>query len=191
FPSVAVLDSGQEMLATYVRAEAFEAVNMRVYLARSCNGGRSWQQEGPLPTGVGNQPWSETARLTCTPQGELIVLLTRFDRSAHLEEGLCNPQTMGLAPMRFLTLRSQDGGRTWSSPEPIQPPLRGPEFELCAPITCLSDGRWLLPTSTWRSWEGELPNGNRMVAFASQDHGRTWPSYLNVMTSPDNRLIFW
>ena len=39
--------------------------------------------------------------------------------------------------------------------------MAGPSFELCAPVTLLGDGRWLLPTSTWRGWDGALPNGHR------------------------------
>src|SRR5690606_12715178 len=91
----------------------------------------------------------------------------------------------------FLTMRSRDGGRTWSEPVTLDPPLVGPGFELCTPITHLPDGRWVLPTATWRGWDGELPNGNRMVAFVSEDRGRTWPRYLDVMRHPRDEVNYW
>ncbi|OPZ83154.1 MAG: BNR/Asp-box repeat protein [bacterium ADurb.Bin429] len=56
-------------------------------------------------------------------------------------------------------------------------------------MTPLRDGRWLLPTSTWRGWDGYCPNGTRMVAFVSHDFGHTWPEYLDIMHQPG--IIFW
>ncbi|MBO9607168.1 MAG: exo-alpha-sialidase [Paenibacillaceae bacterium] len=76
-------------------------------------------------------------------------------------------------------------------PEPIKPPLVGPSFEMNAPIVSVQDGRWLLATSTWRGWDGECPNGMKMVAFVSADRGRTWPAYSDVMDGGRERVIFW
>jgi hypothetical protein len=61
---------------------------------------------------------------------------------------------------------------------------------LCSPITPLRDGRWLLPTSTWRDWQGYCPNGTRTVAFVSHDRGRTWPEYLDLYGGPGNIIYF-
>ena len=94
-------------------------------------------------------------------------------------------------PTEFLLLRSQDGGHTWTDPRPIEPPLVGPCFELCCPVTPLADGRWLLPTSTWRSWDGECPNGMKMISFVSADQGRSWPEYIDVLADPEGGVIYW
>jgi sialidase-1 len=90
-----------------------------------------------------------------------------------------------------LLFRSRDYGRTWSKPKTIEPPLAGPEFELCAPVTPLSDGRWLWPTSTWCDWKGRWPSGKKMVAFVSHDRGRSWPDHMDVMVDPKQRVRFW
>ncbi|MCC6681256.1 MAG: exo-alpha-sialidase [Phycisphaeraceae bacterium] len=190
FPSLVNLGHN-ELLATYACGEAFEAVHLRPHVSRSRDGGRTWQYEGQLPTGIGEQAVSEIGRVNVMPDGEVVLLLCRWDRRHREDEGLVNTQTMGLVPNHFLIVRSRDKGRTWSNPRAIESPLNGPGFELCAPITPLRDGRWLLPTSTWRGWDGQLPNGNRMIAFVSTDRGQTWPTYLDVMHHPQDEVIYW
>jgi len=190
FPSVVALPDG-DWLASYMLGEAFEAVDTRVHLSRSMDQGLTWQPEGLLATDLEGRLVSESGRLTVTPEGDVIALLHRHDRSKHPHEGLANPENMGFVPTDFAISRSSDGGRTWSTPENLDPPLVGPSFELCCPITPLSDGRWLLPTSTWRGWEGDLPNGDRMLAFISHDRGATWPSYVDVMRDERPDMMFW
>lgn len=189
FPSVAALPNG-ELLATYILAEAFEAVNARMHVSRSTDGGQSWQQEGPVFAPRNDRLMSEFARVSITPDGELVVVLVRCDRTEHPDEGLANPATVGFVPTEVSLARSTDCGHTWSKPEPITPPLPGP-FELCTPITFLRDGRWIWPTSLWPNWESHRPDSGRMVALASADRGRTWPAYLDVMRCPNDNLIFW
>ncbi len=188
FPSVVCLDHGT-MLATLVLGEAFEAVNCHTHVARSTDNGRNWVLEGPIAPSTPTRLTSDSCRLTVLPDGELVAFMVRADRSAHPDAGLCNPDTLGFVPTELALLRSRDAGRTWSAPERLTPPLIGPEFELCAPVTPLRGGRWLLPTSTWRGWDGYCPNGMRMVAFVSEDRGASWPTYLDVMHAPG--CIFW
>ena len=190
FPSVAALPDGR-LLAVFALAEAFEATNMHTFCARSEDAGETWAVLGPLDTAQPGRLTSDAGRITLLPSGEVAALLQRADRSEHPEEGLANPETMGFVPTEFLVLRSSDGGSTWSRPAPIEPPLVGPSFELCSPITVLEDGRWVLPTSTWPAWDGYGPNGTRMVAFVSEDGGRTWPTYWNVMEHPRDQVVYW
>lgn len=190
FPSVAML-SDDELLTTLVLGEAFESTNLHTCVARSTDRGRTWQFEGPIYPGTSDRLTSDSCRLTSLPDGEVVALMARFDRSAHPDEGLTNHRTLGFVPTELLLLRSADQGRTWTEPQPITPPLTGPSFELCCPLTPLRDGRWLLPTSTWRGWDGECPNGMKMVAFVSHDRGQNWPEYVDVMADPARRAIYW
>jgi sialidase-1 len=191
FPSVAALPNG-ELLATYTLAEAFEAVNARLHVSRSSDDGKTWQAEGPMFADMAARSYvSEFGKTSVSPDGEVITNIVRHDRSEHPDEGLTNAANLGFVPLEILIGRSSDGGRSWGQPSVVRPPLVGPSFELCSSVTFLRDGRWILPTSTWMDWNGNLPNGNRMVAFVSSDRGRTWPKYLDVMHSPDDNLIFW
>jgi len=190
FPSVTLLPDG-EMLATVVLGEAFEAVNLRTHLFRSSDQGEHWQHEGPLYRGTPERLTSDCARLTALPSGDLVVFMIRHDRSDHPDEGLTSHETLGFVPTELLLLRSSDRGRTWTGPEPIVPPLVGPSFEMCCPITVLRDGRWLIPTQTWPGWHGDCPHGIRMMALVSRDQGRSWPEYLDVMRAADGTVYFW
>jgi sialidase-1 len=190
FPSVVVLPGG-ELLASMVLGEAFEAPNCHTYLARSTDNGENWQLQGLLYPGTTDRLTSDASRLTALPDGEVVAFMVRADRTDHPDGGLTNPETMGFVPVELLLVRSQDGGRTWNEPQPLTPPLVGPAFELCSPITPLKDGRWLLPTSTWRGWNGDCPGGMRMVALISADRGQSWPQYVEVMADPARQVIYW
>ncbi len=190
FPSVAVMANG-EMLATLVLAEAFEATNAHTHIARSSDNGESWHLEGPIYPGTTDRLTSDSCRLTALAGGELVAFMVRHDRTDHPDEGLTNPATLGFAPTELLLLRSQDWGHTWTEPEPLIPPLVGPSFEMCCPITPLHDGRWILPTATLRAWDGDGPHGMKMVAFVSHDRGQSWPEYMDVMGDPAQQVAYW
>jgi hypothetical protein len=190
FPSVAVMANG-EMLATIVLGEAFEATNLRTHVCRSTDNGENWQLEGPIYPGTGKRLTSDCCRLTVLPDGEVVVLMMRYDRTDHSDEGLTNHENLGFVPTELMLLRSTDFGHKWTEPKAFEPPLVGPSFELCSPITVLKDGRWVLPTQTWPGWNGDCPNGIRMVAFVSHDRGKTWPEYWDVMNEPEGRTFFW
>jgi hypothetical protein len=190
FPSVVTLPGG-EMLAAFALAEAFEAADMHTCLARSRDGGETWQFEGRMTPGTSDRLTSESVRLAVLPDGEIVAAMVRCDRTDHPGEGLTNPATLGFVPNEFLLLRSRDRGRTWSDPEPLDPPLVGPCFENCSPVRPLATGRWLLPTSTWRGWDGECPNGMKAVAFVSHDRGKSWPECVDVFDGSARGVIHW
>lgn len=190
FPSVASLPNG-EMLATLCLAQAFEATDLHTYVARSTDDGETWTLEGRLYPGTPDRLTTDSSRLTVLPEGEAVVYLVRHDRTEHPDAGFTNEANLGFVPTELLLLRSQDGGHTWSPPKPLTPPLVGPSFELCSPVTVLRDGRWLLPTATWRDWDGYCPNGMRTIAFVSHDQGRTWPEFLDLYGGPDGEVIYF
>ena len=190
FPSVVVTSSG-DLLASIVLGEAFESPHSHTHIARSTDGGETWQLEGRIYPGTADRLTSDACRITALPHNEVVAFMVRADRSAHPDEGLTNPENLGFVPVELLIVRSTDGGHTWTEPQALTPPLIGPSFELCSPITPLRDGRWLLPTHIWHGWDGYCPNGLKLVAFVSHDRGQTWPEYVDVMVDADQRLIYW
>jgi hypothetical protein len=87
---------------------------------------------------------------------------------------------MGFVPMDLFLVTSSDGGTTWSRSRRIEPPVIGPEFEVCHAIIELQDGRWLIPTQTWRGWDGDCPEGMRAIALVSHDRGQSWTDAIEV-----------
>jgi hypothetical protein len=189
FPSLALLPQG-ELLAAFALGAGFESLDQRTVLARSCDHGRSWQYEGPLFTETTVPPSSSNVRMSCVEDGELVAMGARWNRS-RADEGLTNSHNLGFVETELILLRSLDGGRSWSGPTTVAPPLVGPSFEICCPILALHDGRWLFPTSTWRGWDGDCPNGMKAIALVSYDRGATWPAYVDVMDGSAEGVIFW
>lgn len=189
FPSAVLMANG-ELLATIVLGEAFESPHMHTNVVRSTDNGETWQLEGPIYPGTTNRLTTDHSRTTALPDGEVVVFMSRRDRTDHPDQ-VINPETMGMVPTELMILRSQDYGHTWTEPKAFTPPLVGPSFELCCPITPLSDGRWILPTHTWPGWDGESPAGMKMVAFVSHDRGQSWPEYVDVMRDPEQRVCYW
>lgn len=189
FPWVVGLENG-DLLASFVLAEAFEAVDSNTYTSRSSDMGATWSEPTPILSKIGNELRSNCSRLTALGNGNLVTLMVQGNREDHRDEGLANPENMGFVPTELL-MRSADSGNSWSEPEVVVPPLIGPAFEACSPVVVLKDGRWLWPTSTWRGWDGYCPNGMKMVALVSHDQGKTWPDYLDVMDGTADNIIYW
>lgn len=189
FPSPVNLGGG-ELLCSMVLGEAFESADCRLYLARSNDNGESWTLQGRMLPEAPEGRYSEACRIMRASDGTLAANVFRYDRHRE-EEGLANPDTLGFVETELSVWRSMDGGITWAGPDVIEPPLVGPEFELCSPMVELADGRWLLPTSTWRAWDGADPAGMKAVAFISHDRGATWPEYVDVLDGVSERVIYW
>jgi hypothetical protein len=189
FPSLVLLPNG-ELLASFAIGSGFEAADQHTELARSADGGRTWSLAGAVFNERGDRPTSANVRISRVPDGELLAVGVRADRS-RADEGLTNPATQGFVETELILLRSSDDGHSWRGPDVVAPPLVGPSFELCSPVVPLSDGRWLWPTSTWKGWDGDSPNGMKAIALVSHDRGLTWPEYVEVMNGVAENVIFW
>lgn len=190
-PSIVRLDNG-ELLASFDLGQAVEALDYRTWMSHSTDEGRTWSQ----PTRILNddparkRTVTQSIRFGRTRDGEVTGFGTWHFRD-RAEEGLVNRENLGYTDMELFLLRSKDGGRTFSPPSHIEPPLVGPGFELCHSIIELSDGRWLAPTSTWRNWDGDEPNGMQCIALVSHDRGQTWPEYLKIADRTSEKVICW
>ena len=189
FPSVVQLPGG-DLLATFTMGQAFESADLASYVARSRDRGRTWAFEGPLYTGAKSAHCSNCCRIAHVRDNHLAAFVMFHDRT-RADCGLANPENLGFVETELAIVESADAGRTWAPPRFVEPPLVGPSFEMNSPIVILRDGRWLIPTSTWRGWVGDCPNGMKAVAFVSHDQGRTWPEYIDVMADPAGAVIHW
>lgn len=186
FPSAVKLPSGR-MVATFSIGEAFESADLHAYASVSDDNGKTWSEPREL---WGKVPsFCDFCRISLLDSGEITAIVSRCDRSRP-DSGLANPDTMGFTETEFWTQRSTDG-ENWSEPQKIEAPLVGPSFELCAPIRQLSDGRLILPTSTWKGWDGYCPNGMKAVALVSSNNGKTWDEYMDVMADTEDNIIYW
>lgn len=188
-PSVVEVEPGH-LLASFDLGEAVESLNYRTYLSDSTDGGKTWSEPRRWCPDVGSRCQSHSIRLSRMRDGTLVGMGGRFFRD-NPEEGLVNRSNMGYVEMTLFTIRSHDGGRTWDSPVDVEAPLVGPGFEMCHRIVELSDGRWLFPTSTWRGWNGDCPNGLQAIALVSHDRGQSWQEWISVVDEFRDGRISW
>ena len=188
-PSVVLLDDG-ELVVSFDLGQAVEALDYRTYISRSADNAQTWSDPVRLFEETLDRPTTHTVRISRTADGTLLGFGSRAYRDDS-EQGLVNRETLGYAEMDLILLKSHDRGRTWEGPTTIEPPLVGPGFEMCHGIRELRDGRWLAPTSTWKGWNGETPNGMSAFALVSHDRGQTWPEAIQVMDAYDQGIIHW
>ena len=119
FPSIVRLPDGNVVCGLDI-GSAFEATDVRSYVCRSSDEGKSWSE----PSLVFQPPpaTSTTCRIHATPDGQIVGLACLMDRS-RADEGLANPATDGFVRTQWALVRSADGGRTWSAPHAFDPPL--------------------------------------------------------------------
>ena len=189
FPSVARLKNG-DMVTAFSLGEAFESEDLHSFYSVSKDGGVTWQFCGELFSSLEDVPASDCCRISTDSDGELVAFIVRHHRTRP-DQGLANPENMGFVQTDLMLLRSTEEAITWSGLEKINPALVGPSFELCSPVVFLSDNRWIIPTSTWKGWDGYCPNGMKMVGLISSDKGQSWDSYSNIMVDPDGKIIYW
>ncbi len=188
-PSIARFDDG-ELVAAFDIGQAVEALDYHTCLCRSCDEGATWSEPQAIIKDTFAGRTTHSMRISRTDDGTLLAFGGRFHRD-NPEEGLVNRENLGYVPMELIYLTSGDRGRTWRGPHVIAPPLVGPAFETCHRIVPLRDGRWLGPTSTWRGWNGEQPNGMKAIALVSRDRGKSWTEYLDVMDGTPEKVIYW
>lgn len=190
FPSLVLLANG-DFLASFTLGSAFDSVDCHPVYSRSTDSGKTWKFEGDLPVKKTENPFvSSTCRISLTPDSEIIGFGACFLRSGTDQE-LSNPETGGFVPTELFLIRSRDNGHTWTAPDIIKPPLDGPSFEVCSPVLALKTKNYLLPTSTWKGWNGENPSGMKAVILRSYDCGRTWPEYTTVMDGTAEDIVYW
>ena len=188
-PSIVRFDDG-ELVASFDLGQAVESLDYRTYLCRSTDHGESWSEPVRLFEDVATEQTVHTVRTSRVSDGTLVGFGGRIYRPDP-NQGVVNPKNIGYARMDLFLLKSNDRGRSWQGPTTIEPPLVGPSFEMCHSIRELSDGRWLAPTSTWKSWNGDAPNGMNAIALVSHDRGRTWPEYLKIMSAYERGIVHW
>ncbi len=187
-PTIVDLGDG-EMLCAYSLAQAQEAVDHVGYQSRSLDGGKTWQFEGrtiPVDT---VRPSSHSVRINKTSSG-LVGFGGRFWRDDPEKGMISNRENFGFVPMDLILIRSSDKGKTWAWPETIEPPLKGPAFEICHNIIELPDGSWLAPCAT-QPEDGQPFEGRRTVVLISRDQGRSWKEYGVMFDGREEGITFW
>ena len=177
---------GEAWACAFDIGEAAEAHDYGTYFSSSVDDGTTWSApERMIP--AGDPARSYSVRMSALADGTLVAAGAHHHARAE-NQGRLNPDTFGYTAMDIVELRRPgiDGG--WSEPRIIDPAYHGTSFETCHPIVELSDGRWILPTSTWMNWDGSAPHGMKGILLVSHDRGMSWPEVVVTMDSWERRV---
>ena len=186
FPNAVELADGR-LLAAHQMGVAFESVDGATFLSESTDGGKTWSEPWKAFTQWEGRPISECAKLTCLPDGRLLLLGYAFYRdNPNLPLG--NAQTGGLLEDFVFWAESSDDGKTWSQMHSIPNTWNG-HTEASAPITVLHDGSWAAPITGFPTWEGEKVSKDCGRILRSCDEGKTWNDDVICMEFPGNTVL--
>ena len=190
FPFIQQL-SEKEFLCTCRRGTAWSSVDGMIGKLRSTDSGETWTEEGLVWDGSqDDRPYSyRGGNLTVLSDGTLLVISCRFDRSDP-DKPIYNTVTEGYLPVDAALFRSSDGGRTWSHPQSVSLP-DGEIGNPAGPVIELSDGCWLMPFETWKSYDDPDPARQRSVALFSSDKGKTWGFPTAIADGHDEGIVYW
>ena len=189
FPDVCRSKSG-DLLCVFYAGYAHVSVpreglpkGARIAMVRSSDDGATWS----APDTVIDSPIDDRdPSITQLRDGRLVVSYMSYDPKRR-------PGTH-----EVLLVWSDDDGRTWGAPQPIETPLKGNEA-VSEPVRELPDGTLLLPLY------GSLKPGEKdcSVMVLSRNAGKTWPEHAvvslpgehlhepSVVALPDGRLLMF
>ena len=189
FPGLVRLPS-KDLLALFVRGEAFESPDSTTYVSRSKDDGRTWTLQGPLYDK--NQLGFETSdSLKPTPlaNGSLVAMGYRFHR-LDPESGIGIEETNGLLPGDDLISFSNDEGHTWSTPKVIA--HKRPELlEISGPCIELHSGDLIAVAGLLTLPDGTTPSGQGGVLLRSSDLGHHWDDSVSFFQAPNKNISAW
>jgi len=186
FPSVTMLDDGS-LIASFVMGEAFESLDLTTMLAKSGNGGKTWETAGSiLDKSKSEIPVSDMLKITNAGGGKLIAAGYCFPRE---DSGLPigNPKTGGVLDDEVIYLESYDCGNSWTQPLKIDTSFSEP-VEASAPVAVLKNGWLASPIANFPKWNGMFEQGPCGKLLLSVDGGKTWNDDAVTMRFPEGNV---
>lgn len=190
FTSLCRLRAG-DLLCSFQLGSGKHAVDSRIGMCRSRDGGRTWvREEHAWQTTRDGIPGSLAAgELIEAAPDRLLLFATWFDRSDP-ERPLFDAQTQGILHSRQLLAESADGGRTWSDwRELLTPGLRG--CAMTGPPVLLGDGRIAFAFESFREFDDPQPAHHAAWVLMSNDGGRSFGTPMCVAKHPQNTVYYW
>lgn len=171
-PGLARLANG-DLIALFMKGEAFEAPNGTTYISRSRDRGKTWNLQAALyEKSALSREATDTMKPLVLRDGTLVATGYRFYRD-DLEAGIAIPETGGFQPGDNIVSFSSDEGRTWQIPQVIKRTY--PELlENSGPCIETASGDLLGTAGFYKLPDGSNPSGQFGAILRSRDRGRTW-----------------
>ncbi len=193
FPGVCVLPDGRWLVAFRAAPKKADARPQRVLVTVSDDQGHTWSPpaEPFAPQCLKGCPGDWRGGQPTALGGRRVAMALYWVDASDPSRPFFNPATEGLLDSRVFLAFSEDGGGTWSVPQPVDTgPFQMP-VALTGPLLTLADGRWGIPFETNKPYFDTTPWRHRAVLLLSADGGSTWPEFVDVASDPQGRVFYW
>ena len=193
FPSVCLLSTG-EILATFQCGPVKNHAHGTGYLSRSDDGGNSWSQ--PIRP---FKDWGQSKGLTVhlvylaePTAGRIVANLMLCDHLGDAGLPFFNPKTGGALPLTIGLSESIDNGISWSEPRIIKTGrFDDVPAAIMSPIRKTSDGDWLIPFETSKSYNDAGLWDHYAACVVSKNEGQSWDQCVTVANDPKKHWLYW
>lgn len=183
FPGLLQLPDG-DIVALLSIGQAFDAADMRCFVCRSSDEGRSWSPPLRLHDAVLMPDEQEAFKPVLLRDGSLLATGYVFVRPDPLRP-IVDPVTFAVPELRVKISRSTDAGRTWTVPRAVD--IEGAPLEMSGPATQLASGRIIAATSPFHLRQ----DGHAGWIVASDDNGQTWFKLSEFFRAPRSNVHAW
>ncbi len=190
FTSLLVLDSG-DILASWQNGEGKHAPDNKLGLARSSDGGESWQSiDFEFNSILDGIPGSLACGEMVEPVPGRILLFTTWYNRSERERPFFDPETDGLLRSKQLCCESTNHGESWSDwREILTPGLTG--CALTGPVVQWADGTIGLNFENFKEFDDPNPVQPGAWIMISRDDGHTFETPFKVAQHPENSIYYW
>lgn len=167
-----VVTRAGEVLCSYMVQRELGLNDFKPALARSSDGGASWQEQGLIWPKL-QEDYSIFGSISIAADGECLFFGARTPIDAAGESNWCEA-TQGLKQNELVWASSEDSGRTWCDPAPIPMPIPG-AAEAPGPLWATRRGTWVACYSPYNTFAPTLVvDRGQVVCLRSGDRGRNW-----------------
>lgn len=188
FPSAIRLKSGRLLCGFRAAPKKSSEVPQHAVFCYSDDGGITWSGAAEPVKAFDLDGVSGQVRgiYFAEYRGELVALLNWVDES-HPELPFYRPENEGLKDFRIFMTRSEDGGRSWSSPMRVPTsPIETPTPLTGAPVS-LNDGRLMIPFEVNKSYYDEAEWIHQSCALFYDGESFTPP----VVITEEPKKYYW
>jgi sialidase-1 len=183
FPGLLQLPDG-DIVALFSIGQAFDAADMRSFVSRSSDEGRTWSLPQRLHNAVFTPDEQEAFKPMVLGDGALLATGYVFVRPDPLQP-IVDPVTFEVPELRVKVSRSRDDGRTWTVPQVVN--IEHQPLEMSGPGTQLPSGRIIVATSPFHLRR----DGHAGWIVASDDNGATWFKLSEFFSAPGGNVHAW
>lgn len=183
FPGLLQLPDG-DIVALFSIGQAFDAADMRTFVSRSTDEGRSWSPPMRLHNHQAVPDEQEAFKPVRLNDGSILATGYTFVRPDPLRP-IVDPNTLAVPELRVKVSRSTDDGRTWMTPRTVD--IEGTPLEMSGPAAQLASGRIIAATSPFHLQK----DGHAGWIVASDDAGETWFKLSEFFRAPRSDIHAW